>query len=341
MSESELPQVTYIFGAGASANVLPTIKGLPARIKAVREFIDQQFQYDAEEYHSPAKDHKFLKNEAKDFILQGMDRLFEVSSGHSTIDTYAKRLYLNRRSTEVSELVFFLALYFNIEQKLVGVDPRYDTFLISILSSDAYRFPKNLKFLTWNYDSQMEIAHSRLSRINSKDLGSGMFSTDLSRAEKDEFISVKINGTSDFKARFDETMPIVKNLLMPDFSQEDFDGALSFAYYHLKERKKLFGMGVNINFAWYQDHSVLSKVTELYDGTEILVVIGYSFPFFNREIDRKIIRAMSKLKKIYIQDCQPENIKSRFLSILPDWQERGIQIIAVSDVSEFFLPPEL
>ena len=50
---------------------------------------------------------------------------------------------------------------------------------------------------------------------------------------------------------------------------------------------------------------------------------------------------MKKLKKIYIQDCFPSNIKSRFLSILPDWEKTGVQIILVDDVNEFFLPPEL
>jgi hypothetical protein len=47
------------------------------------------------------------------------------------------------------------------------------------------------------------------------------------------------------------------------------------------------------------------------------------------------------LRKIYIQDKFPNNIKTRFLSILPDWEVKKIQIIPVEDITEFFLPPEL
>ena len=37
-------------------------------------------------------------------------------------------------------------------------------------------------------------------------------------------------------------------------------------------------------------------------AAEILVVIGYSFPFFNREIDKIIFSEMPTIKKIYFQD---------------------------------------
>lgn len=39
-------------------------------------------------------------------------------------------------------------------------------------------------------------------------------------------------------------------------------------------------------------------------GTTILVVIGYSFPFFNREVDKQIFNELNNrvLKKIYFQD---------------------------------------
>lgn len=341
MSDNQLPQIAYIFGAGASAQVLPTIKGLPDRIKAVREVIEKEFQYEEDEKWSPKPGVELLRNEAKAYLLEGMDRLHKVSSDHSTIDTYAKKLYLNSSSNEITELVFFLALYFNIEQKLVGVDPRYDTFLISILDSDTYRFPGNLKFLTWNYDSQMEIAHNHLSGLNRADFSTRLFDTDLSRVKKDEFISVKINGTCDFKGNFREAYPLISNLLTPGFAPSDLDFAMSYSTLQLKKRQRIYDGHVGINFAWFKDHDRLNQIAEFYDQTEILVVIGYSFPFFNREIDRKIIRCMGKLKKIYIQDCYPENIKSRFLSILPDWQERKIEIIAINDVTEFFLPPEL
>lgn len=338
---NNLPQITYMFGAGASAQVLPTIKGLPDRIKYVKDYIEKQYVFDEEETYSPKKDVQFIKNDAKSYLLNGLDDLYNVSSNHSTVDTYAKRLYINGRSSKVNELCFFLSLYFNIEQKIVGVDPRYDTFLISILDSSAYRFPNNLKFLTWNYDSQMEIAHTRISRTNENDADNSLFNTDLARAVKDEFVSVKINGNCSVRSRFKESYPLIQNILQPSCDSGDLNFALSYGYLQVGGGQRIYDANLNLNFAWYHDKSRLNQISDLYDETEILVVIGYSFPFFNREIDRKIIRSMTKLRKIYIQDCYPDNIISRFLSILPDWEHRGIQIIPVSDTTEFFLPPEL
>jgi hypothetical protein len=43
----------------------------------------------------------------------------------------------------------------------------------------------------------------------------------------------------------------------------------------------------------------LLKTTQ---DTEQVVVIGYSFPFFNRQTDREIFGSMANLTKIYVQD---------------------------------------
>lgn len=341
MSETNLPKISYLFGAGASAQALPTIKKLPERIKFVREYIDKQCIYGADETFSPTKDYTFNKIEAKQYVLDLLDKLFLQSSNHSTVDTYAKKLNISGQSQEINELIFSLALYFNIEQKTSGLDPRYDTFLVSILNSHSYSFPDNLKFLSWNYDLQMEAAHEKIINRGSLDLSFYLFNSDRNDLKKDKFTSVKLNGSSNILGQFRDSFPLVKNILSDNFVKEDLDFPLQYAFLHIKQRLRVYQGRVNLNFAWYNDWEYVNKVIENYNETEILVVVGYSFPFFNREVDRKIIRAMTNLKKIYIQDCVPENIKSRFLSILPDWREKKIEIISVDDVTEFFLPPEL
>jgi len=339
--ENQLPQITYLFGAGASAQALPTIKGLPERIKFVKNYIEEKYIYEEEDTLDPTKKAPFKKNDAKDYLLMGLDKLYDFSHNHSTIDTYAKKLRINSNSNEINELCFFLALYFNIEQKIVGVDPRYDTFLISIIDSNPYKFPENLKFLNWNYDLQMEIAHGRLSGRNNHDISYSLFNTEGTDLKKNKFSSVKINGSCNFKGRFSDLLPLINGILMSECLKDDLDFALSYGYLQIKNRQRVYEGNININFAWYQTGEFINKMSELHNETEILVVIGYSFPFFNREIDRNIIRNMANLKKIYIQDLVPENVKSRFLSILPDWKKRDIKIIPVNDVTEFFLPPEL
>lgn len=341
MSETSLPKISYLFGAGASAQALPTIKKLPERIKFVRDFIDKECNYEADETFSPTKDYTFKKNDAKQYVLDGFDKLYLQSSNHSTVDTYAKKLNISGQSQEINELIFSLALYFNIEQKISGLDPRYDTFLVSILNSHSYSFPDNLKFLSWNYDLQMETAHEKIINRGSLDLSFYLFNSDRNDLQKDKFTSIKLNGSSNVLGQFRDSFPLVKNLLRDNFVKEDLDFPLQYAFLHVKQGIRVYQSRVNLNFAWYHDRELVNKIIEYYSGTEILVVVGYSFPFFNREVDRKIVRSMTNLKKIYIQDCVPENIKSRFLSILPDWREKKIELISVDDVTEFFLPPEL
>lgn len=107
MTESNPPKISYLFGAGASAQALPTIKKLPERIKFVRDFIDKECLYKEDETFSTTKDYTFKKNDAKKYVLDGLDKLFLQSSNHSTVDTYAKKLNISGSDQEINELIFF------------------------------------------------------------------------------------------------------------------------------------------------------------------------------------------------------------------------------------------
>ena len=88
------------------------------------------------------------------------------------------------------------------------------------------------------------------------------------------------------------------------------------------------------------------RIEDCVKDAQIMVVIGYSFPFFNRPIDRLIFRKMDKLEKIYIQDLYPENVKQSLRSALTAEELTSrkmmsrIEFIPVND-NQFFLPPEL
>ena len=337
--EPSLPQITYLFGAGASAQVLPTIKALPSRIEAVANYIKDNYIFD----DADIIDKYFNKNEAKNYLIEGLKKLHLQSNEHSTIDTFAKKLHISGNNHEVDELIFFLTLYFNIEQKISRFDPRYETFLISILSSNTNSFPSNVKFLTWNYDVQMELAHFNISNKSNHYIDHERFDNNqrIDSVDKEKFASIKINGSCSLSGFARSTSMLINGINSRECKNDDLDFALAYGYLFLKKRNYRFDYYPNIKFAWYQDYKFIDRLATLYDKTEVLVVIGYSFPFFNRDVDRKIIQNMKHLKKIYIQDLNPESIKSRFLSVLPNWETNGIQIINVNDITEFFLPPEL
>ena len=69
------------------------------------------------------------------------------------------------------------------------------------------------------------------------------------------------------------------------------------------------------------------------------VVIGYSFPYFNREIDRAIFAEMPNLKTIYIQDPSPDAVEPSLRAILPEGS--NVKIQHQKDCTQFYLPREL
>ena len=72
------------------------------------------------------------------------------------------------------------------------------------------------------------------------------------------------------------------------------------------------------------------------------VVIGYTFPFFNREIDRKVFELMPNLKTIYVQDPNAENIMKNVDPVLSDLQRaNGINVNPIINTDQFFLPSEI
>lgn len=101
-----------------------------------------------------------------------------------------------------------------------------------------------------------------------------------------------------------------------------FTSRLSYAWETSDRQKLLFDM--------------LQKVTS---DTTTIVVIGYSFPYFNRQIDRKIFAAMPYLKTVYIQDPNPEAIEPSLRAVLQN--ESATKIVYQKDCTQFYLPREL
>ena len=74
--------------------------------------------------------------------------------------------------------------------------------------------------------------------------------------------------------------------------------------------------------------------------TEILIIIGYSFPTFNRTLDKTLLQNMGQLRKVFIQS--PENsikgVMQRFKSLYE--LNSSIEVEPVINVDEFYIPFE-
>lgn len=153
----------------------------------------------------------------------------------------------------------------------------------------------------------------------------------------DRFRILKLNGCTDCFAEInweDYTFSIHKlNTITKKFAE--------------LKTKAVDDKSSGLSFAWEEEHrgfaydEIVSMSLQETADTEILIVIGYSFPFFNREIDREIIRNMTQLKKVYFQAPDPDAniLKERFLSVREDIPDNNL--ITRFDVGQFLLPNEL
>ena len=337
-----MSNVTFYLGAGASCNVLPLVKQIPDRLQNCIEFLSREELRLGDENIPNRSGQQQSIGVFQDMLIDDLKWLNSESRRHATIDTFAKKLLIRGENTNLNKLKSALIAFFTIEQfKNKSFDPRYDTFYSSIFEYSP-RIPDNIRIISWNYDLQLEIALSEYSNTNRLDINAN----NLSHTSKghthykdDHFKCFKINGTADYIDKFGH------RILLSDSPTSDLGLARKVVFNHYSAVER-YEYNPLLSFAWEQESKrdgmcvdIVSSVVNDTSATEILVVIGYSFPFFNRKIDRKIISSM-QLKKVYIQDINAASIIDRFLAIQPDIQKENI-IPIQNDMEQFFIPHEI
>ena len=228
-----------------------------------------------------------------------------------------------------------------IEQIINKPDNRYDTFLANILTSQL-TIPNEIRIVTWNYDSQFEIAYKEyLDDKLDKDL-----TTNLRLISRGDSIPpffnpsiFKINGSATFRE-----MRSLGAFCGKGADQELTESILIelLNYYVISLDKD--NNSCKLSFAWEDDSEKNKQYwLNLKGNTQdavSLVVIGYTFPFFNRNIDRTLFDAMKNLKTIYIQDPNAENLIQNIRPVLSD-RHSQTKIIPLTNVDQFYLPAEL
>ena len=351
-----MANVTYLIGAGASAGKrgeneyiiegLPCVNEISKSIKEIIELIDMT----SIPYNLEWKNSQLGLNSIEDWeaarkkLLREFHSLYRKCELHATIDTYAKKLVLKKREEEFKHLEQLLTLFFIYVQMRNQIDSRYDTFLANILEPNLH-FPPNIRVISWNYDSQFELAYSGYDEVGELIIGykNAMFDLD--------YEIIKINGTATFaeQERLIELRKDIKQKLWQ--IKDNTTGSLSIPRQEtwLLEFIYLYQLYVSgktnnthLSFAFddnYPSDKINSCINNIIKRTDVLVIIGYTFPFFNRETDRKILQYIKPNTKIYIQDLHPERIKQSLTAVLPNFPEE--QIFLRKDVDQFFLPPEL
>lgn len=190
--------ITYLLGAGASAKVLPIVNQLPQHIDILATHLSNGSLPRLSSL--PFHDIKVPKSTLQNDLCTDLRWLSEESNKHSSIDTFAKKLYLKQDWRTLDKLKIALSCYFVLEQSRRPIDIRYDSFIASLLKDDLYKFPNHVKILSWNYDYQFEKAYSQF--IDVKDLDECQRRLNVlekyrnGTCKSDVFSVFKINGTT-------------------------------------------------------------------------------------------------------------------------------------------------
>jgi hypothetical protein len=334
-------KISYLFGAGASAgkSALPIVNGMPAAFLNAKQLL-KDFKTESQ--------YEDLKNE----IANGLEWLAHKSEEFASVDTFAKRSYLIS-SDDFIKVKFLLGAYFMIDQvHYKKFDNRYLVFITTLLRS-GNTFPNNLKIISWNYDFQFETACNFFSRIPTKPVENGLKADPIieyypnpdSITHEPIFSGkniniVHLNGIAGFY--LDEKHIISNEFLLRQKTLGEM--------FPLFQKLKDSGENQLLSFAFEEELDLkprpliraLPIAKEMIADTTILVIIGYSFPFFNREVDSALFKVLvdnKTLKKIYYQDPNPER-DGNFLYSQFDIPET-IVIKHIKEVDQLYLPYEL
>ena len=339
-------KVTYLLGAGTSYGAVPIWgKQAESMIEVAREMLvrtsNSQREFSIKE--ETRKQFEFLESIFKELEFFGIKAL-EFGS----IDIYARRLYLLKDYTSLNSLKKSVSIYFDLwesgfldcsnkrndkeEKNYKKIDQRYLS-LLSVLLQPGDTFPKlnsNVSFLSWNYDLQLEKAYETFLPQKEKSL-----KDILEKLEGDSVLH--LNGYRGILRNENTDSEIVE--------KEKFTSIKSYLVELGKKHKELErtrdSFLSSIKYAWEMESDSLEKAKKIMKKTNILVIIGYSFPAFNRAIDQALIKEFESgtvYKRVIYQD--PNANWDIINSLFRDGSKKGYVKLEKENTGQFYIPHE-
>jgi len=201
--------------------------------------------------------------------------------------------------------------------KATNIDRRYINFLASLtLETEriykgygAVGLPKDLNIITWNYDMQMELAFARylktdqqdtnFEEIASKNVTSSPSIEAFETEEEKLHNLVHLNGVAGLYNNKDSKHQLqfidfidVENSNEAKTMNQILEDQISLLYLKDANHELQSKFDNGITYSWEKlkyGKIAIGRARTIMESTEILVIIGYSFPFFNREADRYIL----------------------------------------------------
>lgn len=337
-------KVVYLLGAGASFGTRengigsPILTGLP-----IVSEIGGELERIASLLASLPLNDKNLE-ECKQNLIRDFQDLKNQCAG-ITIDSYARELFFQKDMRGFSRVELLLTIFFIFEQIVHKPDSRYKSFLLKVARRDdvydALELSPEISILSWNYDNQIELAYRQFFGDNYSYIRERLGIYDVKDYEQKHLSQkyckiIKLNGTANFTQEEDWLRSSDNNTIDDVVLKK-----VLTRYYECIQRGTCYGM-LRLNFAWEKQWTgdmLTNKIPQLVHDAQTLIVIGYTFPDYNREIDRTIFENMPNLRNIYIQDPKAEHVNQ---SVLLMASQRHLKIeLFQNRIEQFLIPPEL
>lgn len=339
--------ITYLFGAGASYNACPILNEMGDKMMELSKILGYNFDFT----ENPNPRFSNITEE----IAWTIGYFGYLAKEFNTIDTYAKKLYLlESKGEELSRLKSAISLFFtfwsntnnenwrllknsNGKARIQDLDPRYINLLATYLERGEQNpaLSKNVKFVTWNYDLQLEEAYRKFTRIEKNDFRTidKFFPFIPTSNNMDRIVSCHLNGFHGFYG-FEDGYDLFQRI-----EKRDLHYLVNTIAEILDDRIwKLNPFAPFVNYAWEEESKITKiarqKAMKIFSATNILVVIGYSFPPFNYKVDKQLLfLAKNSLKRLIIQDPAVDE------SFISETFEIDINKISViRDTKQFVIP---
>lgn len=352
-NRKENPKITYLLGAGASFNSVPIWSEQGDSMNQVAHTINQAIEnpdtifkaelLKSQEYNGFSKTEIESLNE----LIKDLNKYAKKAEENDTIDSYAYQLYKRKNNDELYNLKRTVSIYLDIWQfykdhifstntnRKQSIDTRYIKWLNMITESNELgeiKLKPNVNILTWNYDLQVELAYSKyyedlnfkcLNDINSK---FKFLDNDVSNLQIHH-----LNGHHGYFDYEDQSYTTGQNILKSDFYKylkTVCQNSKEFS--EIDNKRQDYG---KIRFSWEKNLS--NQVIKIAQETDILIVIGYSFPQYNMTTDRIIIDAFKSNNPLLLHYQDPINDFSEISDFIDFKETRHSK-----STFQFFIPDE-
>jgi len=340
-------ELTYILGAGASFQSIPIVKSFNSRLSKFSLYLNDR---ETQKTNLKERYRKFTR------AINVFNSLIQEFGAHQSFDTYFKKFFHFGNEEKINQGKRLLHLYFLWEHSVSSLnynneikdgdftkqslfDKRYDALIAGLLKPVAAKSEPicNLNFITWNYDINL------LNSIKNFFYSKLTFAKFLQEIRQDEFIwnidnkikIINVNGYF-YSSKFNSSTDLI-GLNIDDIIDEKIEN-------NYFDESSVDEDADKIRFAWElnekDENNLKRSLSELIDKSDDIIIIGYTFPVYNRFIDLGYLKQDFVAKKsIVIQDPNADILKQTLNDV---YRLNGkSKINTISNCDSFYLPSSI